>query len=270
MFKDKVKLTTMTSSTSIILGTIANVMWLIVLIPQLYTNYKLKNTESISLSLVISWIYGDILVIVSGYLKHSNKMVIYGSIYHMGLIVLLGCQVLYYRNKMSYTTISDGSYTMSDTSSDTDTTSDTTSDIMSDTMSDTMSNTILTHSEKKYMLISIGTLIISVPFISVYPDVMADIFGWSALSLFVFSRIPQIVLNYKRKTTHGLSINSFVLINVSNYVALASILVDIHSYEDIFDNIQWIISPFITTILDLIIVYQSKIYSQNHMHHQFA
>jgi hypothetical protein len=53
-------------------------------------------------------------------------------------------------------------------------------------------------------------------------------------------------------------------------VALSSILVDIHSYEDIFDNIQWIISPFITTILDLIIVYQSKIYSQNHMHHQLA
>jgi hypothetical protein len=46
-------------------------------------------------------------------------------------------------------------------------------------------------------------------------------------------------------------------------VALSSILVDIHSYEDIFDNIQWIISPFITTILDLIIVYQSKMYNQN-------
>jgi uncharacterized protein with PQ loop repeat len=267
MFKVKVKLTTMTSSTSIILGTIANVMWLIVLIPQLYTNYKLKNTESISLSLVISWIYGDILVIVSGYLKHSNKMVIYGSIYHMGLIVLLGCQVLYYRNKMSYTTLSNGSYTYVATS---DTSSDTTSDTSSDMTSDTTSDTILTHSEKKYMLISIGTLLISIPFISVYPDVMADIFGWSALSLFVFSRIPQIVLNYKRKTTHGLSINSFVLINVSNYVSLASILVDIHDYEDIFDNIQWIISPFITTILDVIIVYQSKIYSQNHMRDQLA
>jgi uncharacterized protein with PQ loop repeat len=120
------------------------------------------------------------------------------------------------------------------------------------------------------MLISIGTLLISIPFISVYPDVMADIFGWSALSLFVFSRIPQIVLNYTRKTTHGLSINSFILINVSNYVSLASILVDIHDYEDIFDNIQWIISPFMTTILDIIIVYQSKIYSQNHMRDQLA
>jgi uncharacterized protein with PQ loop repeat len=104
---------------------------------------------------------------------------------------------------------------------------------------------------------------ISVTLINVYPDIMADIFGWSALSLFVLSRIPQIILNYNRRSTEGLSVASFILINVSNYISLASILVDVYTYADVFDNIQWIISPFITTILDLIIIYQSKMYSQS-------
>lgn len=239
----------MTSSTSVLLGIIANALWLIVLIPQLYTNYILKRTDSLSLSLIISWIYGDILVIVSGYLKNSNQMVIYGSVYHIGLIVLLGCQVLYYRNKMSYTTLSNGSYTYVATS-----------DTSSDTTSDTTSDTLFTHSEKRYIFFAIMSLVISIPLIRVYPDVMADIFGWAALSLFVLSRIPQILLNYTRKTTHGLSMSSFVLINISNYVSLASILVDVYTYDDVLANIQWIISPFMTTILDVIIIYQSKMY----------
>lgn len=240
----------MTSSTSIILGTISNGLWLFVLIPQLYTNYKLKRTDSISLSLIISWIYADILVIVSSYLKHSNIMVIYGSVYHILLILLLGLQVLYYRSVsndldvegyVSYTSISALS---------TDTTEAT----------DSSDTGYLTKSEQKYIFISIATLGLSVPGILVSPDLMADLFGWCALSLYVMSRIPQIMLNYERKSTEGLSMSSFVLINISNYMSLASILVDVHDYNDFLNNIQWIISPFITSMLDIIILYQSRIY----------
>jgi uncharacterized protein with PQ loop repeat len=118
----------------------------------------------------------------------------------------------------------------------------------------------LNESEKRYIFFAIMSLVISIPLIRVYPDIMADIFGWAALSLFVLSRIPQILLNYTRKTTHGLSMSSFVLINISNYVSLASILVDVYTYDDVLANIQWIISPFMTTILDVIIIYQSKMY----------
>ena len=209
----------MASSTSIILGTISNGLWLFVLIPQLYTNYQLKRTDSISMSLIISWIYGDILVIISGYLKHSNQMVIFGSVFHIMLILLLGSQVLYYRN-----------------------------------LNKKGENTNLDVSEQRYIASVIGSLILFFPFIKAFPDVMADVLGWFALSLFVMSRIPQIILNYTRKSTEGLSVTSFVLINVSNYISLASILVDVHTYSQFLENIQWIVGPFFTTILDIIML----------------
>lgn len=220
------------SSTSIILGTISNVMWLFVLIPQLHTNYKLKKTDGISLSLIISWIYGDILVIVSSYLKQSNKIVMYSSIYHILLIMVLGCQVLYYRvnNINNYSQAEDGERELDPERS------------------------YLTKSEQKYILLSVGSLGTSVPGILFYPELIADIFGWCALGMFIGSRIPQIILNYEKKSSEGISAMSFILINISNYISLASILVDVHNYQDFLNNLQWIISPFLTSILDIIML----------------
>jgi uncharacterized protein with PQ loop repeat len=230
------------SSTSIILGTIANVMWLFVLIPQLLTNYKLKKTDGISLSLIISWIYGDILVIVSSYLKQSNKIVMYSSIYHILLIMVLGCQVLYYRinNNSNNYEQTEGEQTEGE-----------------QTEGEGGHEQVcgyLTKSEQIYILLSVGSLGTSVPGILFYPDLMADIFGWCALGMFVSSRIPQIILNYERGSSAGISSTSFILINISNYISLSSILVDVHNYDDVLKNLQWIISPFITSILDIIML----------------
>lgn len=228
------------SSTSIILGAIANVMWLFVLIPQLLTNYKLKKTDGISLSLIISWIYGDILVIVSSYLKQSNKIVMYSSIYHILLIMVLGCQVLYYRvnnNSNGYERTEGPERTRGE-----------------DENKHEQVCGYLTKSEQMYILLSVGSLGTSVPGILFYPDLMADIFGWCALGMFVSSRIPQIILNYERGSSKGISATSFILINISNYISLSSILVDIHNYDDFLKNLQWIISPFITSILDIIML----------------
>jgi len=194
-------------NSSLIIGLIANLLWIPVIVPQLYTNWRLKSTDGLSMGLIGIWIYADLLTIISGVFKQSNQIVIYSSIYHIGLVSILGGQVCYY-NPVS----------------------------------------------KRDVFFIVSSFMTLIP-IGLLPGA-ADITATGSIILFTVSRIPQIILNWRRKSVHGLSIISFVIINVSNYLMLASILVDIRSYIDLMKNIQWIISPFLTSMLDTIILFQ--------------
>jgi uncharacterized protein with PQ loop repeat len=136
---------------------------------------------------------------------------------------------------------------------------------------DNISSYYLTLSEKIFILSSFLTI----SFVQMYFYfkltgfiILADIIAWITAILFIISRIPQILLNYRRKSTDGLSIYSFVFLNIANYLFLASILVnicDIKNEENInmfmINNLQWIIGPIITSFLDFFIFYQFVIYT---------
>jgi uncharacterized protein with PQ loop repeat len=136
---------------------------------------------------------------------------------------------------------------------------------------DNISSYYLTLSEKIFILSSFLTI----SFVQMYFYfkltgfiILANIIAWITAILFIISRIPQILLNYRRKSTDGLSIYSFVFLNIANYLFLASILVnicDIKNEENInmfmINNLQWIIGPIITSFLDFFIFYQFVIYT---------
>jgi uncharacterized protein with PQ loop repeat len=84
-------------------------------------------------------------------------------------------------------------------------------------------------------------------------DFMGDLIAWLATIIFTISRIPQITLNYERKSTEGLAISSFIILMLSSLLYLISILL----VNDWIDIIQWIFGVMSSLLFfDSIILYQ--------------
>jgi solute carrier family 66 (lysosomal lysine-arginine transporter), member 1 len=226
-----------------ILGVLSSVVWFFVLMPQLYINFKNQTSEAISLSLILLWIVGDIFSMISAQAKGISYTVIYIAWYHIILGGLFAMQIIYYRalNKRY---------------------SSETVPLIWETIEDNEPLQILYRNEKIFLATAVSTTICSL-FIINQPYI-ADIIGWISTFIFIGSRIPQIYLNYQRKSTEGLSIYSFILINVANLLFLTSILVNLCDTLDtttfIIENLQWILGSSTTVLFDLIIFYQFQLY----------
>jgi uncharacterized protein with PQ loop repeat len=246
-----------------IFSTVSNVLWLFVFVPQLYKNYKSQKSFALSLTLLFCLILGDILSIISAYIKELNIVIIYAAAYHIVLDLIIISQILYYRRK----------------------------NIINSEEHDPLLNTddddISLDLEYDYMFLSfwefffVVTSSLVVFLISLFiifnnnrliQSILADIIAWSATCIFMLARIPQIWLNFKRKSTKGLSLLSFIVINIANMFFLISILIimcDLSSdryIEYIKDNIQWITGSCTTSLFDGIIFYQFYKYKTNNIY----
>jgi len=301
---------------SFVFGVLSNILWFVILIPQVYTNYKLKNSDAFSFNLVLMWIFGDIFSIISSNAKSLPMIITYSALYHMILASVFMGQILYYRhyNLNKRVELNNENEILIEHQEqivdildivDIDTESPEISredsfcySAVESIDSDEMFNeplyrisevvpithgvtravrnnnsveydNILLLSNQEQVYISLFTFftvlfIVSLIRLDNYEKIaLADLIGWIATFIFISSRVPQIYLNYKRGSVEGLSLNSFILINVANYLFITSILVNLIDISDasdkfifILSNIQWIMGSFCTSFFDGIIFYQ--------------
>jgi uncharacterized protein with PQ loop repeat len=248
---------------SFFFGIVSNVLWFFILIPQIYTNYKLKNSDAFSFSLVCMWIVGDIFSIMASYAKSLPNIIMYSAFYHTVLAGVFMGQILYYRR---YRLISDEEQPREEQPHEDNT--------FIGCPVDYDNMFLLSSSEQLYIFImGIITLTCGIGLnylVDTDRLLLADIIGWVATLIFVSSRIPQIYLNYKRGSVEGLSLGSFIMINIANYLFIVSILVNLYDIPDnsvkysfIISNIQWILGSFMTSFFDAIIFSQFVKYSRN-------
>lgn len=112
--------------------------------------------------------------------------------------------------------------------------------------------------------------------VTVHFDVLGQVFGYVCAILYLGSRIPQLLLNYRRKSTDGVSMLFFLFACIGNATYVMSIL----AYEPsclrgqgrhgdcapgearmvygkyMLVNLSWLIGSFGTLILDLIVFVQ--------------
>jgi uncharacterized protein with PQ loop repeat len=243
-----------------IFSTVSNALWLFVFIPQLYQNYKAKDSKGLSLLLLFCLIVGDIFSIISAHAKHLNPVIIYAAAYHIVLDVIIIAQILYYRRQsilIQVGTIIQDRITESSPLIDV---SDETEDFIS-----RYPYFNLALSEISFVIISVFTVIGVQIFMLLDKndiDIAADIIAWLATAIFMLARIPQIILNFTRKSTKGLSLLSFIIINIANFFFLLSVLIILYDLspnqymEYVLENIQWVVGSSSTSLFDCIIFYQ--------------
>jgi len=262
-----------------ILAIVLNVLWLFIFIPQLYINYKTKSSHAISLLLILSLFFGEILSVISAIAKELNNAIIFTIFYHIILNLILIFQIIYYRIMERVNERTTNERTNRDTTNEW-TNENINYDIIYNIEELSFNNelTPLLHNfrlcEYKFLyfskfefifliviFINVLLSIIFFPFIK-SNLIITNLIAWLATFIFTLSRVPQIVLNLKRKSTEGLSLTSFIILNISNLLFLSTILIlllDIpkeQHLEYIQHNIQWIIGVFSSFIMDLIIFYQ--------------
>jgi uncharacterized protein with PQ loop repeat len=187
--------------------------WLIVFTPQLWENYTRKNGDGLSMTFLVIWLLGDVFnlvgVVMQDLLFTMLLLAVWYTLADIGLI----WQVLYYQNTRS------GKKLIED-SRETD-------PLLPRNITDEPSK------RKPNQVIPIATLVIStlalVGSIVYYGyahmasndgsspsdkdnrqlQVIPQIMGWTSAVLYVASRVPQIVKNYKDQSTEGLSLAMF-------------------------------------------------------------
>lgn len=232
-----------------IFGSLSNICWFFVYIPQIKENYKNKSCNAVSFYLMLFWFMGDTLSSISAQYKNIWSVVLYVSFYNIFFDIMFLSQYIYYtfyelnedgnqenqallgRNYQVFKTIIQ----------------------------------VLKNYEIQLILLYLFTIIFIdlVLNISHFPKrIIGEIYGWTSTIIFLSSRIPQIYLNYKRKSVRGLSFLTFSTIILANYLFLTSILINlidlekIQYYTYIILNLQWIIGSSITSLLDMTILYQ--------------
>jgi uncharacterized protein with PQ loop repeat len=235
-------------------STISNIAWLFVFIPQLIENYNKKSSDAVSFYLIALWYIGDTLSVVSAIYKSIHPVLIYMGTYHIIFDVVFLIQVIYYRLPRYLTRYHSYPLLLDETL------------YKYDSMLYYVKDVLLLHETS--LLLGYSILLLSSQVICKLfpPIIVGDIFAWTSTVIFFLSRLPQILLNYKRRSVEGLSFTAFVNIIIANQLFLASILIKLIDIDNsnrvkyIIDNIPWIVGSSGTTLFDIIIFIQFFIY----------
>lgn len=239
-----------------VFSSLSNVSWLFVFIPQLIENYRKESSVAISYYLVLLLYIGDIFSIISVVSKGLSSVLIYVGVYHIIFDVVFIAQIIYYRLPLFLESQREPLLLNDST-------------VIYDNY-----NVILyakeifnLHEMKLLVSLHIGLAIgsIIVQFIPTF--ILGDFFAWSSTFIFLSSRLPQILLNYKRRSVDGLSFVTFFNIIIANQLFLASVLIPLIDIETgssrtvyFIKNLPWILGSSLTTVFDIIMFIQFLTY----------
>lgn len=87
--------------------------------------------------------------------------------------------------------------------------------------------------------------------------------GYVASILYLCSRCSQIHKNYSRKSSEGLAVVMFMMAVCANLCTGTSIILRTFTWVELKEQLPWIIGSLGTISLDMVILWQSRVYSRN-------
>ncbi|KAG7194062.1 uncharacterized protein KQ657_005265 [Scheffersomyces spartinae] len=277
-----------------ITGSISIACWVIVFAPQIYENFRRKSSEGLSLSFVILWLVGDLFNVLGSVIQGVLPTMIILAIYYTFADIILLWQCLFYGNGSKETDLIhlspanpfDGDVletvlsrgreedNQSESSSDSESLSYTKPASKYEWLVNAMFKTLVVLS-----VIGAGLLGWYISYLNTqkhkkkHPlepkpelvfDPLAQLFGWICAILYLGSRIPQIVLNYERKSCEGISFMFFLFACLGNLTYVISILSIDTSFNYLWVNSSWLAGSLGTLGLDFTIFVQFFLYNENY------
>ncbi|AOW06682.1 PQ loop repeat-domain-containing protein [Yarrowia lipolytica] len=261
------------SALSGIMGCISIACWIIVFTPQIYENFKRQSSEGLSLSFVVIWLIGDIFNVLGAILQKIIPTMIILAIYYTlaDILLLLQCLVYTHRNKMvDLKHLSPATPLLeADPSHD------------AEPRPAPVTEPVPRAKVIFYRLLMVATVIAAGILGYVFSsnnhkdgkpekphddplemNMLGQFFGWLCAAFYLGSRVPQIVLNYERKSCEGISFMFFLFACLGNLTAVASILLKDTSRQYLIINASWLLGAIGTLFLDFVIFCQFWIYGE--------
>ena len=246
---------------SLIFGMFNLVLWGGIAIPQIYQNYKNSSSKALSYLLFYKLFIGGIISLSIALIKKTSTTIIYIGIHHLIITTILLIQLLYYRFTRAYTLIpteNEESY-----KSDNEDYENYEGGIQVNEIKPEI-NIGLTTTEKLITIIVTPIIFILLGIVILTRNIiLIETLAWTANILFTTSKFTQIYINYKTKSTRGLSKISFICMIFTDLCFMISVLsniIDHSALEIIFKNIQWLSSCTISLVSGTIILVQFHLY----------
>ena len=212
---------------SYIFSIISIAFYAIVYVPEFYLIYKTKTSEGLSVWMIILWNQGDILSLIGTILLQLNTNLIIIGWFHYIIGILMTLTVLYYKPK-----------------------------------EDDIKNIKTNISIILFLFINFVAIMCVTLYINTEEVVAGEIIGWMATFIYIVGRFLQMYLNYKNKSTKGLSMLLYVFCIFGNLFYFASVISYSTESEYIRINTPWIVLVFVLVFLDLFVILQSRIYKK--------
>ena len=227
----------MDSNTNIVLSytfsIISILFYSVVYYPQFYVIYKTKNTDGISVWMLLLWGQSDFLSLIGTVLLSLEISLVGIGWYHAIIGFLMTIYVLFY-----------------------------------DTGDTSIEENKKENQKQRLIKITSSIIFYAINFTAcLYLTITklqnfdaGTIIGWITSILYIIGRFPQIFLNIKRKSTEGLSILMYVFTICGNTCYLLAVLTFSIEPEYININMPWIVMVVVTVLLDFVVIFQSFYY----------
>lgn len=203
------------------LGVISVVFYSIVYFPQLRLIYKSKNSDNLSILMLILWSEADVLSLIGLIVLQLELSLIVIGWYHLFVGVAMMGVTYYYR---SVRTIGDGVSIL------------------------------------LFIFINVSVTVV-VQVLSKTPEYkVGEILGWITTVIYIIGRFPQIYANFMMKSTENLSVGMYINTILGNTFYVASIFALSLEIDYLYSNLPWIVLAIISNIIDFFIVAQCYYY----------
>ncbi|KAI8366431.1 hypothetical protein EDC96DRAFT_508060 [Choanephora cucurbitarum] len=271
---------------SSVAGYLSILCWLIVFTPQLWENYRRKSGDGLSMTFLVIWLAGDVFnllgVIMQDLLVTMFVLALYYTVADMALI----WQVIYYRRtrkQHSKQLALADEEALSQNQQETSGLLNHTQPVDYDTSSPKHHQRNNTKDDSTSALNLISTIsVLAVTVFSCYAYYRAhwhnhhgdqgelnrfnwlpQLMGWSSAVLYVGSRVPQILKNWRNKSTEGLSFGMFLCAVMGNVFFTSSIFLKSTQLDYIIVNLSWIVGSCGTLLFDFVIFLQFFAYDND-------
>jgi len=233
---------------SVFIGISSIVFWIFAQVPQLIVNYQLQSADGLS-----PFFLGDSLNLAGCILTNQNAAQLYTAIYFCSMDLILISQFIYYHNK---------------------------SRLVANRMQQVEQPFLQSPNKTLFCMISIFifastclpsfqstkinnsshfgnrkllTSIVNTPKPAYY---IGMAIGWISAASYLGSRFPQLIQNFKRKSTQGLSPLMFFMAIMGNFSYSLSIFLYAQDWPDLWFHFPWIVGSAGTLVLDFIALQQ--------------
>jgi len=299
-----------------ICGSVSIACWVVVFSPQIIQNFQRSSADALSVQFIIVWLVGDVFNILGALLQGVLPTMIILAFYYTIADIVLLAQCFYYRGftwrdepaspppkpvtnahgaPNERTNLLERAHSRERRGSDWSGLSPAVPHI-ADTpppAPPTALQTVLWNTLAVGMVVAAGILGWFLGQKATKHDgsshrdeeeplefnVLGQVFGWLCAVSYIASRLPQLILNWRRKTTDGLSMLFFLFACLGNLTYVLSIF----AYEPncqhashcmpgeaqriygryILVNLSWLLGALVTLLLDLGVFAQYFIYNGN-------
>eukprot|EP00792_Barthelona_sp_PAP020_P002941 TRINITY_DN14608_c0_g1_i1.p1 TRINITY_DN14608_c0_g1~~TRINITY_DN14608_c0_g1_i1.p1 ORF type:complete len:234 (+),score=29.92 TRINITY_DN14608_c0_g1_i1:44-745(+) len=223
---------TFLNTTGIVFGSISTVIWLICQLPQIYLNFKNKSSDGLSPFMLLFWTIADSCSFFSLLLNGGIVTQFILIVYWLMLDFILDFQYFIFGNDNTKKFDEKSGYTR---------------------IENTFWAAIV------LFVVSLFSTISS--FIETHKLEVGLLLAYFSSLCYAFSRISQIVKNFRGKSVEGIEIKMFILAFFGNLTYGLSLVVHVWTKDYILKQIPWLIGSWGVMVLDFIIFLQYRHYS---------